>query len=379
LPKDAYYFSHDANARHDPKIIALRSVYGAEGYGWYWMIVEMMREQENYRLSLNSSRYTFQILSNQLQCTPEKAKQFIDDCIGEFGLFQSDGDSFWSESLVRRMKKREELREIRSEAGRRGGENRAIRMKIAKSKGSHTKEEWDEMVALFDNKCVRCGADIEGAPTKDHIIPIYQGGSDSIFNIQPLCKQCNSSKGPENIDFRETFCEKHGKQMLGKWLAKSTRKGKESKVNKSKVNKRKEKIPSGVLVLKYLNKISNRNFQKVHKYTTARLKEYSNEDLVRVIQWKNYEWGVNPEMRKFLRQETLFAPGHFDTYLTEAKEHEHEVFMTQYEEYCRELRTNYKGDRKDFKEPTFEEFVKCQNQNLKNMNSLDQSKEDEKG
>ena len=31
--KDAYFFSHDCNARNDPKILALRSVYGAEGYG----------------------------------------------------------------------------------------------------------------------------------------------------------------------------------------------------------------------------------------------------------------------------------------------------------------------------------------------------------
>lgn len=31
--KDAYFFAHDCNARNDPKILALRSVYGAEGYG----------------------------------------------------------------------------------------------------------------------------------------------------------------------------------------------------------------------------------------------------------------------------------------------------------------------------------------------------------
>lgn len=35
--KDAYFFSHDCNARNDPKILALRSVYGAEGYGVYFI------------------------------------------------------------------------------------------------------------------------------------------------------------------------------------------------------------------------------------------------------------------------------------------------------------------------------------------------------
>lgn len=46
--KDAYFFSHDCNARNDPKILALRSVYGAEGYGVYFMLVEILREQPEY-------------------------------------------------------------------------------------------------------------------------------------------------------------------------------------------------------------------------------------------------------------------------------------------------------------------------------------------
>ena len=35
--KDAYFFAHDCNARNDPKVLALRSVYGTEGYGLYFM------------------------------------------------------------------------------------------------------------------------------------------------------------------------------------------------------------------------------------------------------------------------------------------------------------------------------------------------------
>ena len=46
--KDAYYFPHDCNARNDPKILALRSVFGAEGYGVYWMLIEILREQPDY-------------------------------------------------------------------------------------------------------------------------------------------------------------------------------------------------------------------------------------------------------------------------------------------------------------------------------------------
>lgn len=108
--KEAYYFSHDANARHDPKITAMRSVYGAEGYGWYWIIVEMLREANDYKLDMRS-KYVFHAFASQMQCDASKAQEFINDCISEFELFASDGTHFWSESLCRRMREREEKSE----------------------------------------------------------------------------------------------------------------------------------------------------------------------------------------------------------------------------------------------------------------------------
>lgn len=109
--KDAFYFSHDSNARHDTKIGAMRSVYGMEGYGWYWVLIEMMREQETYRLRI-SGKYDYKVLAKQMECEPDAAAQFVHDCIHEFtgeegGLFLTDGDFIWSESLNRRMEKKE--------------------------------------------------------------------------------------------------------------------------------------------------------------------------------------------------------------------------------------------------------------------------------
>ena len=77
---------------------------------------------------------------------------------------------------------------------------RSLRLKAAKSKGTHTKYEWNNLVERCKNQCVRCG-ELSRILTKDHIIPIYQGGSDAISNLQPLCRGCNSAKGPENIDW----------------------------------------------------------------------------------------------------------------------------------------------------------------------------------
>lgn len=115
MAKEAYYFSHDSNARHDPKIKVMRSVYRVEGYGWFWLLVEMMREADGYKLEMQG-KYIWNAYALEMECTPEKAKEFIHDCIHEFGLFKTDEDYFWSESLLRRMHKREEVSQKRAAA-----------------------------------------------------------------------------------------------------------------------------------------------------------------------------------------------------------------------------------------------------------------------
>lgn len=72
---------------------------------------------------------------------------------------------------------------------------RTARMKSARKKGTHTKKQWIALLEEFDYRCLRCGCYPIGGPTKDHIIPISMGGSDSIDNIQPLCLKCNLSSG----------------------------------------------------------------------------------------------------------------------------------------------------------------------------------------
>lgn len=115
--KEAYYFSHDSNARHDPKITAMRGVYGSEGYGWYWMLIEMMRESEGYKLDMHS-KYAFNAFALQLQADSKKLEGFVNDCIHEFNLFDADDTHFWSASLLRRMNIREQKSEARRKAAK---------------------------------------------------------------------------------------------------------------------------------------------------------------------------------------------------------------------------------------------------------------------
>lgn len=112
---ETYWFKHDFNARRDQKILEMRSVYGAEGYGWWWMLIEMMRESSDYKLKL-SGKYAIPTLAKELDADPDHLQQFIDDCIHEFELFQSDKKTFWSPSLMRRMTAYNDVIEKRREA-----------------------------------------------------------------------------------------------------------------------------------------------------------------------------------------------------------------------------------------------------------------------
>lgn len=114
--KDAYYFSHDSNAKSDPKISAMINQYGIEGYGRFWIVVEILREQQQYRLPLK--KYIFDALAMQMQCAAEAAENYIKDCIETFELFASDGEYFWSNSLIRRMKQKEDRSRQASEAAK---------------------------------------------------------------------------------------------------------------------------------------------------------------------------------------------------------------------------------------------------------------------
>ena len=67
--------------------------------------------------------------------------------------------------------------------------------------GSHTLEEWQALCDYYMNQCLCCG-EVPDKLTRDHIIPISQGGTDNIDNIQPLCHFCNSSKYTKTMDYR---------------------------------------------------------------------------------------------------------------------------------------------------------------------------------
>lgn len=70
----------------------------------------------------------------------------------------------------------------------------------ANAEGSFTPREWKDLCKKYNNQCLKCGK--IGKMSVDHIIPLSKGGTNWISNIQPLCRNCNSSKRTETIDYR---------------------------------------------------------------------------------------------------------------------------------------------------------------------------------
>lgn len=63
-----------------------------------------------------------------------------------------------------------------------------------------TQEEWELLLDKYP-QCLCCGTS-DLPLTKDHVIPIAQGGEDIVENAQVLCSICNSEKGDKAIDYR---------------------------------------------------------------------------------------------------------------------------------------------------------------------------------
>lgn len=124
------YFPHDSNARNSDKVIKLRMKHKAAGYGVYFMIIERLRDCEDY-----TSPKDYNVIAYDLREDAALIKSVIED----FGLFTftDDGKAFYSEELKERMSIKDSARKKMSDAGKRTAEKRWGKIATLQDKDSH--------------------------------------------------------------------------------------------------------------------------------------------------------------------------------------------------------------------------------------------------
>ena len=162
MKKDAYYFSHDSNSKDDPKCVLLIEQLGLEGYGIFWILVETLRDQPDYKYPLS----LLPAIARRYNSTTQK----VETVVKAYNLFEfTEDDFFFSVSLMCRMKHLEYKRELASIAGKKSAEKRkqlqlnigstdvepncnvGSTSKVKESKVKESKEE-DPCSSSFKNK-----------------------------------------------------------------------------------------------------------------------------------------------------------------------------------------------------------------------------------
>ena len=200
MSKDAYYFPHDSNARNDQRLMKVRMKYGMEGYGIYFGIIEILREQSDYTLGTEQ----FDSIAFDLRVDVEKVKDIV---LGEFVLFDydSENDEFYSRSLKRRMERLDLIKLKRAEAGRIGGKSKASAKakvkhleasKVKNSKVKEIKERYNEF--------------------KDHLQSfIEEFGKESIDEFLNYWTEPNKSNTKMKFEMQPTW---DTKRRLQRWV-----------------------------------------------------------------------------------------------------------------------------------------------------------------
>lgn len=85
MKKDAYYFPHFSNARHDRKLKRVIKDLGIEGYGIYFMVLEVLRDQQDFKYPLQD----IDLLADEFGTSESKLRVVVTN----YDLFQVDTEN----------------------------------------------------------------------------------------------------------------------------------------------------------------------------------------------------------------------------------------------------------------------------------------------
>lgn len=145
MNKDAYYFPHFSNARTDRKLLRVRKELGIEGYGIYFMILEVLRDTPEYKYPLED----IDLLANEFGTSEQKVRTVI--C--NYKLFEVDKtDCFFSTKFNEYLEPYLKMKEQRRQAGLASAAKRMLNDRSTTVQQSKVKESKEDESKGDENK-----------------------------------------------------------------------------------------------------------------------------------------------------------------------------------------------------------------------------------
>lgn len=198
MSNNVLYFSHDANAKRSPEIMRIRMKHGDIGYAIYFYILEDMRYAKDFMLATDYEALAF---DNHVD------SKILQSVVEDFGLFEKteDGQYFYSESFLRRMKKVSSYSEKRSAAGRKGAAARwGDRAKKDEEKDAKEDDEDGKIMAIAYGKMANASLPSTEADSKMAKNALNKKKEDKIkLKERDTITDANASETLNNDRFEE--------------------------------------------------------------------------------------------------------------------------------------------------------------------------------
>ena len=182
--KDIYWFTHDTNAKDDPKCAMMIEQFGPEAYGIFWILIEILREQPDfsYPLALLPS------IARKYNTTKDK----VNTVVTGYGLFEIRDDKFfYSKSLINRTIEFKEKKDKRSAAAL-----KAAMARWDKDKTKALPEGQDADSKVIKNAPVNANAMQTQSERNANAMPIKKIKEIKDININPSSKDSGFSHPP---------------------------------------------------------------------------------------------------------------------------------------------------------------------------------------
>lgn len=200
---DTYYFSHDYTARNDSKIKSLLRRHNFLGYGIYWAIVE------DLYINDNKLTYTYEDLAYDLHCDVNIVKSVIED----FGLFRIENGILSSDSVQKRLDKRNEksLKASQSAKNRWGGSNNQLTSSESSNSGdANAMRTHSNGNAIKESK-------VNDSKEKDSVIAPASNDAVNVNENFLKFQAWQKENTPTLLQMKEPFTEKQFEKMKTKW------------------------------------------------------------------------------------------------------------------------------------------------------------------